>query len=313
MHPILSSAPTTALLAATGTAQTTTFPLNPRATFLRTNNDTPLAPLVVDLTSLPAAPGSWLRITTVGAFRHINGGPDTYSNLCGVFSSNTTLLASNLQQRVPGAIAAGPAYASGGTYQGNLPMDIPQDFFCNRPTFENGVYVEVPVGATHLFLGVHDSLYNDNVDPNGDFAAVVTVVPTPALPGTGEHVELRSGVSAPATALPADKPAPTGSTILGELHDPHGFAAGSLYVLAVDFVATGGPVPQLLQRVWLGSGAVVAQVGVIGSAAGWSANMSLLVPPGLAGVSLVLQGGALTPDARNGLYETSIAHRFAMQ
>lgn len=312
MRQFLSTALAAATLAAAGIAQTT-FPLNPRGTFLRTNNDAPLAPLVIDLASLPAAPGSWLRISTVGAFRHINGGPDNYSNLCGVFSNGTTLLASDQQQRVPGAIAAGPAYASGGTFQGNLPMDIPQDFFCNRATFENGVYVEVPAGATHLFLGVHDSLYNDNVDPNGDFAAVVTVVPTPPLPGTGEHMELRSGVGAPATALPPDKQAPAGSTIVGELHDPHGLAAGSLYVLAVDFVATGGPVPQQLPRVWLGSGAVVVQVGLIGAAAGWNANMSLQVPTGLAGVSMVLQGGALTTNARNGLYETSIAHRFSLQ
>ena len=72
MHQILSTALAAALLAAAGTTQTTTFPLNPRSTFLRTNNDTPLAPLVIDLATLPAAPGNWLRITTIGAFRHVS-------------------------------------------------------------------------------------------------------------------------------------------------------------------------------------------------------------------------------------------------
>ncbi|MBL8735609.1 MAG: hypothetical protein JNL12_04220, partial [Planctomycetes bacterium] len=169
-------------------AQTFTFPLNPRATFLRTNSDSPAAPLVLDLAGLGVAPGSWLRIGTTGGFRYINGGQDGYQALCGVFSAGSTVLATNLQQRVPGAIAAGPAFSSANTYFGGLPMDIPQDFFCSRKGWSDSVVVEVPGGATHLILGVHDSLYNDNVDPNGDHAAVVTVLPTPTLPGTGEHL-----------------------------------------------------------------------------------------------------------------------------
>ena len=38
-----------------------------------------------------------------------------------------------------------------------------------------------PVGATHLFITAHDSLYYDNTDPDGDLAVRVTVLP--GVPG----------------------------------------------------------------------------------------------------------------------------------
>ena len=294
-------------------AQTSTHPLDPRATFLRTNNDLPQPPLVLDLQALGAAPRSWLQLETTGAFRYIAGGQDTHRSLVGVFSSSTQLLATSVQQRVPGAIAAGGAFSGGATYYGSLPMDIPQDFFISRNTWASGVFVEVPPAATHLFLGVFDSWYQDNVDPNGDYAVIVTLVPPLPLPGTGEHLELRTGVNAPATALPADKPAPGGSTLTGELHHPVGFADGALYVLAVDLMATGGPAPMLLPRVWLGPTTIVVQLGVVPATAGWVAAWSIQAPPGLAGTSLIVQGGALLPLARNGFYETAIAHRFVFQ
>ena len=170
-----------ACLAGAVAAQSVTLPLNPRATYLRANNDSTLPPLVVDLAAANVQPGTWLRIGTTGGFRYINGGADDHQSLCAVFSAGATLLATNVQQRVPGAIAAGPAFASAGTYYGNLPMDVPQDFFCSRKSWATAVTVEVPAGATHLFLGVHDSLYLDNVDPNGDHAVVLSIVPTPAL------------------------------------------------------------------------------------------------------------------------------------
>ncbi|MFO1078370.1 MAG: hypothetical protein U1E73_11670 [Planctomycetota bacterium] len=301
------------LLTLTVAAQTVTLPLDPRRTYLRTNNDSPLAPLVVDLATLPAPAGTWLFVETSGYFRYFSGGQDNYRSLIGVFSSNSTLLATNVQQRVPGAIAAGPAFTSPGTYSGNLPMDVPEDFFASRNGWANGIYVEVPPGATHLFLGVHDSLYSDNVDPNNDYAAIVTVVGALMLGGTGEHVELRSGVGVPVAPLPVDHVAPGNSTIAVELHHPVGFADGSLYLLAADIMATGGQAPQVLPRVWLGPTPVVLQLGVIPATAGWSAAWSMTVPPGLLGVSLIVQGGALSPSARNGFYETTIAHRFALQ
>jgi hypothetical protein len=299
------------LVAAAAPAQTWTYPLNPRATFLRTNNDSPVAPLILDLASLGVMPGSWLRIGTTGAFRHINGGADNYRNLIAVFSSNNQLLATSVQNRVPGAIAAGAAFASGATYYGSLPMDIAQDFFCSRDQWDANIAVRVPAGATHLFLGVHDSLYNDNVDPNGDFAAVVSVEPTPSLPGTSEHLELRGAVGSTPVSSPDVHATTPGAPMLAELRYPIGFADGSLYVLVGDTVATGSMPLQLLPNLWTPN-LIVVQVGILPSTPGWTAPWQLSTPGGLTGTTLVIQAGALVPTARNGLYVTSNAHRYVL-
>jgi hypothetical protein len=292
--------------------QTTTIPMDPRATYLRTNNDTPAPPLVVDLASLPAGAGTWLRVGTSGAYAYISGGQDTYYSLNGVFSAGSQVLATSTAHRVPGAIAAGPAYPSGPTYYSSLPTDIPEDFIACRNTWSESMLVEVPAGASHLILGTHDSWFQDNRDPNGDFRVVITVVPTPTLPGTGEHLELRTGVGAPATALPPDKSASAGATITAELRAPVGLVDGSLYVIVGDAIATGSPAPTLLPRAWIGPSAAVLQLGVIPSTVGWSANWSATVRPGLSGITLLLQGGGLPPLARNGFYESTIAHRIAL-
>lgn len=312
MNTLLPAASALFLLAASAAAQTWSYPLDPRATYLRTNQDSPLPPLVLDLPALGIAPGQWLRLESTGAFRYINGGLDDYRSLVAVFSNSAQLLATSVQQRVPGAIAAGPAFVSGGTYYGNLPIDVPQDFFVSRQTWDDGVLVEVPAGASHLFLGVHDSLFNDNADPNGDFGARVTVVATPSLPGTGEHLTLKSSVGGPAALTPDVHPAPPGLPMLAELHHPVGFLDGALYVLVADTMATGGPAPSLLPRLW-SVNLFVLQVGVIPNTPGWSTAWSLVAPAGLLGTTLVVQGGALSPLTRNGLYETTNAHRFALQ
>lgn len=293
-------------------AQTFTFPLNPRATFLRTNSDSPVAPLVVDLAALGVAPGSWLRIGSTGGFRYVNGGQDGYRALVGVFSADSTVLATNVQQRVPLAIAAGPAYASANTYFGNLPMDIPQDFFCSRNGWADSVVVEVPNGATHLLLGVHDSLYNDNADPNGDHAAVVTLLPTPPLPGTGEHLELRGAVDTTPTFSPSLHQAPAGSLMQVEVAHPVGFADGATLVLIADLLPTGVIPGSALPRIW-STDPIVLLIGTVPSTPGWTLPVSIPAPPGRLGTTLLLQAGALLPTARNGWYETTTAHRFDVQ
>lgn len=299
-------------LATATTAQTWTFPLNPRAAYLRTNNDAPTAPLVLDLAALGLLPGQWLRVETTGDFRYVNGGTDTFRSLCGVFSSSATLLATNVQQRVPGALAAGPAFPSGGTYSGQLPMDIPQDFFISRNLWDNGIAVEIPSGALHLFLGVHDSLYNDNADPDGDYGVVVTELPTPALPGTGEHVVLASGIGGAPSLLPELWNAPAGTTMTAQLRYPLGFVDGSLYAFVGDTIATGTGVPQLLPRLWVGN-LLVLQFGLLPATPGFTDSWQLQVPAGLNGVTLLVQAGVLTTAARNGTYETTNAHRFVLQ
>ncbi|HEX5050329.1 MAG TPA: hypothetical protein VFZ65_01025 [Planctomycetota bacterium] len=312
MKPSLLSCLTLSVLATSAVAQSYTYPLNPRSTYLRTNSDSPLPPLILDLVALGIPPGTWLRLGTVGAFSYYSGGPDNYRNLVGVFSASNQLLASNVQNRVPAAIGAGPSLTSPGTYYGNLPMDIAQDFLCSRNLWGDSMLVEVPPAATHLFLGVHDSLYGDNSDPNGDFAAVVTVVPTPTLPGTGEHVELLAAAGGSPVASPDVHTAAPGSAMVAELRCPIGLVDGSLYLFFADTMPTGGPAPQLLPRAWFGN-LFILQFGLLPGTAGWSDTWTMVAPGGLLGTSLIVQAGVLTGAARNGLYETTTAHRFVLQ
>lgn len=300
-------------LATTAEAQSWTFPLDPRAGYLRTNNDPAAAPpLLLDLGSLGLAAGQWLRIGTVGAYRSVNGGPDTYRSLVGVFANSTQLLPDTVQQRVVGAIAAGPAVASGPTFYGQLPVDIPQDFDCSRNGYATSIEVQVPAGATHLFLGTHESYFTDNVDPNGDFAVVLSVATTPSLPGTGEHLALRSAVVGAPAAVPDTHATPGGATMTAVLDYPLGLIDNSLYVFLLEVVATGAPVPSPLPGLW-STNLFVAQAGLLPAAAGFTDTWSLVAPAGYAGLTILVQAGALTPMARNGLFETTAAHRFALQ
>lgn len=298
------------LAAGTGAAaQTWTLPMSPRATFLRTNSDSPLPPIVLDLAALGIAPGQWLRIGSTGGFRYVNGGADGNRALCAVFSGSATLLASSFQQRVVDALAAGPAFVSANTYLGGLPIDVPQDFYCSRQGFGNGADVEVPAGATHLFLGVYDSLYNDNFDPNGDWGAVVTVIATPALPGTGEHVVLKAAVDATPAAVPESHDAPPGSTMVVTLEQPLGLLSGDIFVLVADVVPTGGQPPHPLPGLWV-SNMLLLQGGALPGTADWSTTFSLVTTADFPGTTVIVQGGVLSPLARNGLFETTAAHRF---
>lgn len=289
-----------------------TFSLDPRSTFYRTQNDAPTPPLVLTLASLGAAPGQWLLLQTTGAFININGGPDNYRALTAVFSSSSTVLGTSLQHRVPGAIAAGPSFTGGTTWIGNLPMDIPEDFFVSRYQWGDYVRVEVPAGATHLLIATLDSLYLDNVDPNGDWDLAITVLPTPALPGTGENLELRTGVSATPSLSPEVKLAGAGTTMSAEVRDALGLCADNFYAIVGDTMATGGTAPSLLPRLWADDLVLLAS-GIVPATQGWVATWSMVTPPGLLGVTLIVQGGAVNFGARNGLFETSTAHRFELQ
>ena len=77
------------------------------------------------------------------------------------------------------------------------------------------------------------------------------------------------------------------------------------------FLRTNGdnPLPQLLPNVWLGN-LFVLQFGIVPATAGWTDSWLASTPGGLGGVSLIVQGAVLNPQARNGVYETTNAHRF---
>jgi hypothetical protein len=311
--PLLAAA-ALATAVATGAAQSTTFPLDPRATFLRYDysQDFPMPPVVVPLATLGAAPGQWLRIESSGAFS-MNGNVDTQRRLLAVFSANDQWLPGYYHPRVLGARPAGPGVNTGLTYFGGLDTDIAEDFLASLTGHASQVLVPVPAGATHLFLGTFDSHYADNSDPNGDWAAIVTVVPTPPLPGTGENIELRVGVGVPAAALPSSHVALPGAAIVIETRCPIDRIAGSLWMLAVDLPLASAPVVAPFPQVWLSYSPVLLDGGVWPTTVGTVANRTITVPAGFQGFALVLQAGAFAPTSRNGGYQTTIAHRVLLQ
>lgn len=299
---------------ASAAAQSMTFPMDPRATFLLYDysSDWPMPPVIVPLATLGAAPGQWLRVQSSGAFS-LGGGVDTQQRLLAVFSSSSALQPGYFSHRVLGALPAGPALTTGLTYVNSLPTDIPQDFLASLTGHADSVLVPVPVGATHLFLGTFDSYYSDNTDPNGDWAAILTVVPTPPLPGSGENIELRVGVGAPAVALPSQHTAAAGATITVETRCPLDRIGGSLWLLAGDVLPASAPVMGLLPSVWLSTTFAVLDLGVWPTTIGNVATFTLVVPNGFQGFALVLQSGAFVSSARNGSYQSTIAHRVLLQ
>lgn len=291
-------------------AQSTTIPLDPRATFLLYDYsyDFPMPPAVVSLATLGAAPGQWLRIQSSGAFS-LGGGVDTQRRLLAVFSSSNALQPGYFAQRVLGALPAGPGVDTGLTFFWSVQTDIPQDFLASLTGHADYVLVPVPTGATHLFLGTFDSHYSDNTDPNSDWAAIVTVVPTPPLPGTGENIELRVGVNAPAVALSSQHTAAAGATITVETRCPIDRIGGSLWLLGGEVLPASSPVVGILPAVWLNSTFVTLDLGVWPTTIGTVATTTLTVPSGLQGFAIVLQAGAFAPSPRNGICQTTIAHR----
>jgi hypothetical protein len=107
-----------------------------------------------------------------------------------VFSASGTILASDQAARVPDAIDASTDTVTDPTSAGDLATDIPEDFLCAD------VIVPVPSGATHLFVGVNDSAYGDNGDPDGDLRVRVELAgpgPVPAALQVFDPTKWNSG------------------------------------------------------------------------------------------------------------------------
>lgn len=156
-----------------GAYSQTTIPIDSRASYLQRFDDSgAVNTLAINLDSLGIKAGDELNVSTVGDFSYCwpSGCPEVPATACGVFSASARLLAGNAQNRVPGARAfQGPANAcmSEPTLFGNLPTDIPQDFWLD------GARVRVPDGAHYLFAAIPDSYSGDNADPNGNLAIVI--------------------------------------------------------------------------------------------------------------------------------------------
>lgn len=162
---------------ATAQAASFTFSINPKATFLRTNNDPQAVESVpIDLASLGISGGDIISLEQLGDFSTGNGSEKPYPNwdywsvMIGVFSASDILLPSYLQNRVQDAINAGEDVFTADARTPSLLTDIPEDFWINKTT------IEVPTSVTHLFISTSDYLSSDNTDPDGDYGVRISIV-----------------------------------------------------------------------------------------------------------------------------------------
>jgi len=148
------------------------FAIDPLNAYLRTSQDEMAGDaLSIDLVAIGIAPGDWILISRVGAFQP---GEVDYEDdatfLLGVFSSSAVLLPMSAPHRVQDVVASGvDPWPTGPTYFDTLSTDIPEDFAVTSSG------IQVPPGATHLFLAPPDAYYSDNSDPNGDFGVEISV------------------------------------------------------------------------------------------------------------------------------------------
>lgn len=186
------------LLLSNTEAMALSISIDPLRTFLFTNNDpwsgngsVPMS-IPIALGNVGISGGDFIQLDQVGDYYDGHAGYgagvnvstlDVFTEMIGVFSNNNTLLAPNILNRVPGAIDGGVDVLSWNTLFGGMTTDIPQDFRVAN------TIVQVPLGATHLFIATHDIYYSDNSDPDGDYGVRITSlgsVPTGAVavPGT---------------------------------------------------------------------------------------------------------------------------------
>jgi hypothetical protein len=140
------------------------YGINSKSSYLTAmNGDNPAAPLVIALSDVGAVPGSTLHITRIGTFAdasQLKNGNQT--KVSGVFSSTNTVLATNVQDRVPDAIqSAAPPFVTPLVFQGFflVPTDIPQDFL-----IDPAITVVVPPNAAYLIVSPFspDLTWGDN-------------------------------------------------------------------------------------------------------------------------------------------------------
>jgi hypothetical protein len=168
-----------------------TMHVDPRDAYLHVSAADPAFDVIpVSLASRQISPGDVVAVKRVGDFVDTNGGPDTSTEMCGIFSASDALDVKSALDRVTDALDPidGSECVTAPTNSGSEPTDVPEDFLISaqgagQPMIE---HVTVPTGATHIFIAVPDEAYGDNSDPDADLGVVV-------IPEPGATVLLAAG------------------------------------------------------------------------------------------------------------------------
>jgi hypothetical protein len=298
----------------TALAAQVVIPISPNATFHRTNAD----PFATDSQAIPiqaagVQAGDWLRLRLLGDW-DAGGTGDIVRDLVGVFAASGTLGPATQQLRLTGPVNAGTAYLpTSGTTIGNLPMDIDADFWIARTGFSDEVTIRVPAGAADLFVAVPDSFFGDNSDPDADLAIEITLVPPPAYGGSGgEDLLLGTALNGGALDLQPIVIATGAATLQAKVQSPLGVLINQFVLIVVDYAPTSSPPIHAIPDTWFGINALIPWVDFLVTSTS-SQTYTFNIPAGFAGNSLWLQGGALWPNARNGVGVLSEAHEIRLQ
>jgi hypothetical protein len=304
------------LVASVAFGQTTTLQIETRATYLRTNSDSGALPATAyPLSAFGLTAGGWCRIEQVGDWRPSNSHPDASRAMLGIFSTSSTLLSSSTLVRVPGGVGAGAAAVSSNTYFGGLTTDVAADFrIAFSPPGPYAARLRIPPTAQFVFFSPADQLFYDNSDPDGDCALLITPEPAPFWPGTGEDLEVATGVSAAATTGPGQelKFAVPNDALTISASSPFGTLAGEAALFGAQLVFANAPLSPyyVIAELWLDPLSplylpVLPNFGPLPAAA---TSLTLPVPAGLSGLGVVVQAVVVTPLARNGAYAAASAH-----
>lgn len=176
-----------------GTAAANPFLVNSQASYLRAGGETPPNALAIDLAANGFLAAQTVILTRLGSYNDTPAATLAYG-LSALFSGSNAILPSTSLNRVPGALAAGPTWASLNTLVGNHPTDIAQDFeVCNLAGTPNGVLITIPAGAQYLFTAAEDGYYADNNNAPELYLAIAPVPEPTGLValGLGVTVVLR--------------------------------------------------------------------------------------------------------------------------
>jgi hypothetical protein len=169
------------------------FQHNPTQTYLRLCSGDSAGSHVIALTSASAAACDVVKMEQIGAISIGIGQPDsTARGITGVFSSSTSIGATNILNRVTDAIDTGPDYATQDACgAGGTATNISQDFYVpgvnseHHPEGLDYIIVRVPPNATHIFISADDSFWSDNSDANNDYGLSITKLCRADLDGNG--------------------------------------------------------------------------------------------------------------------------------
>jgi hypothetical protein len=147
--------------------------IDPTNTYLRTDDSDDAGDAqAIDLGQLDIPPGDTVRLARMGDYEKQGEGG---RGMIGVFSGSDTLAASDQRNRVVDAIDAGSDIRTEETFRDGNPTDISEDFQIADPSGANPrVTIDVPPGATHLFVSPIDNFFEDNADPDNNYAVRIT-------------------------------------------------------------------------------------------------------------------------------------------